>query len=128
MGHVAQHDRRLVNKGSTVGGHRKMNNEEKVRHTFDGMEPVVKSVSVKKPHNFFGERPLTVIEMAPRVLRYQSRRDFLVFGAGALAALAGAGFVLPQQTPSRMGMPRNRDSPGKERFLNKALHISSHLP
>src|SRR6266481_9465597 len=86
MGYVAQHDRRLVNKGSTIGGRRKMNNEEKVRHTFDGMEPVVKSVSVKKPKSFFGERPLTAIEMAPRVLRYQSRRDFLVFGAGALAA------------------------------------------
>src|SRR6266436_6382720 len=49
-----------------------------------------KSVSVKEPQSFFGERPLTAIEMAPRVLRYQSRRDFLVFGAGALAALAGA--------------------------------------
>jgi len=97
-----------------------MNNEEKERHTFDGMEPVVKSVSVKKPQSFFGERPLTAIEMAPRVLRYQSRRDFLVFGAGALAALAGAGFVLPQQTLSRMGMPRNMDSPGKERFLKQS--------
>jgi len=104
-----------------------MNNEEKVRHTFDGMEPVVKSVSVKKPQSFFGERPLTAIEMAPRVLRYQSRRDFLVFGAGALAALAGAGFVLPQQTLSRMGMPRNMDSPGKERFLNKALRIDDDV-
>ena len=104
-----------------------MNNEEKVRHTFDGMEPVVKSVSVKKPQSFIGERPLTAIEMAPRVLRYQSRRDFLVFGAGALAALAGAGFVLPQQTLSRMGMPRNMDSPGKERFLNKALRIDDDV-
>ena len=56
----------------------------------------VKSVSVKKPQGFFGERPLPAIEMAPRVLRYQTRRDFLLFGAGALAALAGAGFLLPQ--------------------------------
>ena len=104
-----------------------MNNEEKERHTFDGMEPVVKSVSVKKPQSFFGERSLTAIEMAPRVLRYQSRRDFLVFGAGALAALAGAGFVLPQQTLSRMGMPRNMDSPGKEWFLNKALRIDDDV-
>src|SRR5437879_11714665 len=91
------------------------------------MEPGVKSVSVRKPPSFFGERSLTAIEMAPRVLRYQSRRDFLVFGAGALAALAGAGFVLPQQTLSRMGMPRNMDSPGKERFLNKALRIDEDV-
>ena len=56
------------------------------------VEPEVKSVSVKKPQGFFGERPLPVIEMAPRVLRYQSRRAFLVFGSGALAALAAQDF------------------------------------
>jgi hypothetical protein len=83
----------------------------------------VKPVSVKKPQSFFGERPLPAIEMAPRVLRYQSRRDFLVFGAGALAALAGAGFLLPQDTLSRMVMHRNMDSPAKEWFLNRALRI-----
>src|SRR5260370_26115105 len=57
-----------------------------------------KSVSVKKPQSFFGEQPLPAIEIDPSVLRCQSRRDFLVFGAGALAALAGAGFLLPQDT------------------------------
>src|ERR1700724_1540778 len=92
-----------------------------------GVEPEVKSVSVKKPQSFFGERPLPAIEMAPRVLRYQSRRDFLVFGAGALAALAGAGFLLPQDTLSRMGMSRNMGSPGKEWFLNKALRIDDDV-
>jgi len=106
-----------------------MNNEEKGDSLkpkdmpSTGMEPEVKSVSVKKPQGFFGERPLPVIEMAPRVLRYQSRRAFLVFGSGALAALAGAGFLLPQDTLSRTGMPRNIDSLGKEWFLNKALRI-----
>jgi hypothetical protein len=92
-----------------------------------GVQPEVKSVSVKKLQRFFGERPLPAIEMAPRVLRYQSRRDFLVFGAGALAALTGAGFLLPQDTLSRMGMPRNMDSPGKEWFLNKALRIDDDV-
>jgi hypothetical protein len=58
-----------------------MNNEEKgdslQGHDIPstGVEPEVKSVSVKKPQSFFGERPLPAIEMAPRVLRYQSRRD-----------------------------------------------------
>src|SRR5580704_17060488 len=88
-----------------------------------GAEPEVKSVSVKKPQSFFGERPLPTIEIAPRVLRYQSPRDFLVFGAGTLAALAGAGFLLPQDTLDRMGMSRTVDSAGKEWFLNKALGI-----
>jgi DMSO/TMAO reductase YedYZ molybdopterin-dependent catalytic subunit len=92
-----------------------------------GVEPKVKSVPSKKPQSFFGERPLTPIEMAPRVLRYQSRRDFLVFGAGALAALAGTGFLLPQDTLSRLGGRRNMDSPGKEWFLNKALRIDDDV-
>src|SRR5579864_2074179 len=110
-----------------------MNNEEKgdslqgkdIPPT--GVGPEVKSVSVKKPQSFFGERPLPAIEMAPRVLRYQSRRDFLVFGAGALAALAGAGFLLPEDTLSRMGLHRNFDSPGKEWFLNKAMRIDDDV-
>jgi DMSO/TMAO reductase YedYZ molybdopterin-dependent catalytic subunit len=87
----------------------------------------VKSVSVKKPQSFFRERPLPAIEIAPAILRYQSRRDFLVFGAGALAALAGAGFLLPQDALSRMGMHRNLDSPGREWFLNKALRIDDDI-
>jgi hypothetical protein len=45
-----------------------------------GVEPKVKSVPVKEPQSFFGERPLRATEIAPRFLRYQSRRDFLVFG------------------------------------------------
>jgi hypothetical protein len=87
----------------------------------------VKSVSVKKPQSFFGEQPLPAIEMAPAILRYRSRRDFLVFGAGAVAALAGAGYLLPQDTLSRIGMHRNMDSPGKEWFLNKALRIDDDI-
>jgi hypothetical protein len=87
----------------------------------------VKPVSVKKPQSFFGERPLPAIEMAPWVLRNQSRRDFLVFGAGALVALAGAGSLLPQETLSRIGIHRNMDSPEKEWFLNRAVRIDDDV-
>jgi len=104
-----------------------MNSEGKGDIPSTGVEPEVKSVSVKKPRSFFGERTLPAIEMAPQVLRFQSRRDFLVFGAGALAALAGAGFLLPQDTLSRIDIPQNLDSPGKEWFLNKALHIDDDI-
>jgi hypothetical protein len=76
----------------------------------------MKSVSVKKPQSFVGERPLPAIGMAPRVLRYRSRRDFLLFGTGALAALAGGAFLLPQDTLSRLGVRQNMDSPGKDWF------------
>src|SRR5580693_4279920 len=92
-----------------------------------GVGPEVKPVSVKKPQSFFGERPLPAIEIAPRVLRYQNRRDFLVFGAGALAALAGGTFLLPQNTLSRMGVRRNLDAPSKEWFLNRALRIDDDV-
>jgi hypothetical protein len=67
------------------------------------------------------------IRMAPRILRYQNRRDFLVFGAGALAALAGAGSFLPQETLSRVGIHRNMDSPEKAWFLNRALRIDDDV-
>jgi DMSO/TMAO reductase YedYZ molybdopterin-dependent catalytic subunit len=91
------------------------------------VEPEVKSISMTKPRSFFGERPPRAIEMAPRVLRYQNRRDFLVFGTGALAALAGTGFLLPQDTLSRLGIHRNMDSPTKEWFLNRALRIDDDV-
>jgi DMSO/TMAO reductase YedYZ molybdopterin-dependent catalytic subunit len=85
-----------------------------------------KSVSVKKPRNFFEEQPLPVIEMDPRVLRYRTRREVLLFGIGAVAA-AGAGFLLPQTTLSRMGVRRNINASGKEWLLNKALRIDDDV-
>jgi DMSO/TMAO reductase YedYZ molybdopterin-dependent catalytic subunit len=85
-----------------------------------------KSVS-RKPRSFLGERPLPAIEKAPGVLRYRSRRDFLLFGTGALAALAGVAFLLPQDKLSRIGIHRNMDTPGKEWFLNRALRIDDDV-
>jgi DMSO/TMAO reductase YedYZ molybdopterin-dependent catalytic subunit len=104
-----------------------MSNEEKGDIPSTGMEPEVKPVSIKKLQRFLGERPLTPVEIAPRVLRFQSRRDFLVFGVGALTALAGAGFLLPQDTLSRLGMRRIMNPPVKEWFLNRALRIDDDV-
>jgi DMSO/TMAO reductase YedYZ molybdopterin-dependent catalytic subunit len=86
-----------------------------------------KSVSVEKLEGLFEERPLAVIEIAPRVLRYRTRRDFLLFGAGAMAALVGDGFLLPQDTLRRMGVRRTVNSPAKEWFLNRALRIDDDV-
>jgi len=84
-------------------------------------------VFVKKHQNFFEEQPLRIIEMAPRVLRYRTRREVLVFGIGAMAAAASAGFLLPQNTLSRLGMRRDMSSPGKEWLLNKALRMDDDV-
>ena len=84
-------------------------------------------VSVQKHESFFAEQPLLVSEMGPRVLRYRTRRDLLGFGAGAVAALAGAGLLLPQATLSRLGVQRNINPRGKEWLLNKALRIDDDV-
>jgi DMSO/TMAO reductase YedYZ molybdopterin-dependent catalytic subunit len=104
-----------------------MNNKGKGDIPSTGMEPEVKSVSAKKPQGFFEERSLPAIEMTPGRMRYLTRRDVLLFGIGAVAALAGGGFLLPQDTLSRMGVRRNMNSPGKEWLLNKALSIDDDV-
>jgi DMSO/TMAO reductase YedYZ molybdopterin-dependent catalytic subunit len=86
-----------------------------------------KSAALKKLKSFFAERPPQKIEMAPARLHQVTRRDALLFGAGALAALAGGVFLLPEETLSRLGVRRNMDSPGKEWFLNRALRIDDDV-
>jgi DMSO/TMAO reductase YedYZ molybdopterin-dependent catalytic subunit len=76
---------------------------------------------------FFGERPLATFEVDPQVLRRRTRRDVLLFGAGAVAALAGAGSLLPQDTLTRLGLRRNMNPPGKEWLLNRALRIDDDV-
>jgi DMSO/TMAO reductase YedYZ molybdopterin-dependent catalytic subunit len=85
------------------------------------------TVSSDKPRGFFTEAHAPVIEVAPRVLRYRTRRDLLLFGAGAMATLAGAGFLLPQETLDRIGLHRNLNSREKEWFLNRALRIDDDV-
>jgi DMSO/TMAO reductase YedYZ molybdopterin-dependent catalytic subunit len=82
---------------------------------------------MKEPQGFFVERSLPAVEMTPGRSRYLTRRDVLLFGAGAVAALAGGGFLLPQDTLSRLGVRRNMDSYGKDWFLNKALRIDDDV-
>ncbi len=87
----------------------------------------VKSVAMNKSESFFAEQPPQKIEMARARLHQLTRRDVLLFGAGALAALAGAGFLLPQNTLSRLGIRGKMKSPGKEWFLNQALRIDDDV-
>ena len=80
-----------------------------------------------KAEDTFGERPLPRFEVDPQVLRRRTRRDFLLFGAGAVAALTGAGSLLPQETLTRLGLCRNINTPGKEWLLNRALRIDDDV-
>jgi hypothetical protein len=63
-----------------------------------------------KAGGFFGERLLPTFEVDSQVLRRRTRRDVLLFGAGAVAALAGAG-----------------KSRGKAWLLNRAIRIDDDV-
>jgi DMSO/TMAO reductase YedYZ molybdopterin-dependent catalytic subunit len=80
-----------------------------------------------KARSFFGERPLPQFEADPQMLRRRTRRDVLLFGAGAAAALAGGGSLLPQDTLIRLGLHRKLNSPGKDWLLNRALRIDDDV-
>jgi len=78
--------------------------------------------------DFFQEQPPQMIEVAPNVLRHWTRRDVLLFGAGAIAALAGGGSLLPQATLERLGVIHgNKTWPKKEWFLDRALRIDDDV-
>jgi DMSO/TMAO reductase YedYZ molybdopterin-dependent catalytic subunit len=80
-----------------------------------------------KAQRFFEEQGPKIIEAAPRDLRRLTRRDLLLFGAGSLGALAGIGYLLPQDTLGRLGVYADLDSPQKERFLNGALRFDDDV-
>jgi hypothetical protein len=81
-------------------------------------------VSPRKPTSFFQERPPQVIEGAPQVLRHRTRRDVLLFGAGAIATLAAGVSLSPQTTLERLGIAHgNKNWPKKEWLLNRALRL-----
>jgi len=86
------------------------------------------SVSPRKPASFFQERPPQVTEVAPELLRHWTRRDVLLFGIGAVAAVAGGGALLPQPTLERLGIiHENKNWPKKEWLLNRALRIDDDI-
>jgi DMSO/TMAO reductase YedYZ molybdopterin-dependent catalytic subunit len=88
---------------------------------------VVTSVSAEKPRGFLAEQPPPIIEAAPWILRYQTRRDLLLFGAGAVAVSVGAGLLLPQATLRRFGVTRYINPRGKEWLLNNTLRIDDDV-
>jgi DMSO/TMAO reductase YedYZ molybdopterin-dependent catalytic subunit len=102
-----------------------------VGHASQGEEMVspaaVKHVFVKGHHSFLKEQPLPIVEMAPRIMRYRTRREVLAFGIGAAAVATGAGYLLPKDTLSRLGVRRDISSPGKQWLLNNALQVDDDV-
>jgi DMSO/TMAO reductase YedYZ molybdopterin-dependent catalytic subunit len=86
------------------------------------------SESAGTPVSFFAERPPQVMEAAPPLLRHWTRRDVLLFGMGAIAAVAGGGALLPQTTLKRLGIIQGSENwPKKEWLLNRALRIDDDI-
>lgn len=81
----------------------------------------------------FAEPEEVPVDLATSKLRARSRRDFLLFGAGTLAAAAGFWWLLPDGTKQKHLTPGLRDwldslearlaatRERRERFLNRAL-------
>jgi DMSO/TMAO reductase YedYZ molybdopterin-dependent catalytic subunit len=86
------------------------------------------SVSLRKTASFFQERPAQLTEVCPQLLRRRTRRDILLFGMGAIAAVAGGGYLLPQTTLKRLGIIHGNESwPKQEWLLNRALRIDDDV-
>lgn len=101
-----------------------MNLEEKHSALESDSTSSTESVSPPKPASFFQERPPQVMEVAPELLRRWTRRDVLLFGMGAVAAVAGRASLLPLTTLERLGITcQNKNWPKKEWLLNRALRI-----
>lgn len=79
----------------------------------------------------FAER-LAPREMEPVIvprkgLTAQSRRDFLLYGAGAALAAAGFWWVLPEETQQRLGAKGAQMNPRKEALLDRALNFDDEV-
>jgi DMSO/TMAO reductase YedYZ molybdopterin-dependent catalytic subunit len=92
-----------------------------------GRPVAVKPVIVNRHHSFFEELPLPIVEMAPRIMRNRTRREVLAFGIGAAVVATGAGYLLPKDTLSRLGVRRDMSSRGKEWLLNNALRADDDV-
>jgi DMSO/TMAO reductase YedYZ molybdopterin-dependent catalytic subunit len=105
-----------------------MNIEDKSALQADNT-PSTESVLAREPAGFFQERPPQVMEVPPQLLRRWTRRDLLLFGAGAIAAVAAGGALLPQTTLKRLRIiHENNGWPRKEWLLNKSLRIDDDVP
>jgi DMSO/TMAO reductase YedYZ molybdopterin-dependent catalytic subunit len=84
-------------------------------------------IFVRKRQSFLEEQSPPIVEMAPHVVRYRTRREVLAFGIGAVAGAAATGYLLPQNTLGRLGVSRDLNSRAKEWLLNNALRFDDDV-
>ena len=87
-----------------------------------------RSALLKKFQGAFSERPIEPIEVEPSILRRWTRRDVLLFGAGALATLAVGGSQLPRKVLQRLGLDQGGTTgPENKWLLNQALRLDDDV-
>src|SRR5215471_15903779 len=105
-----------------------MNPEDKASAGEPDQTSSTEPVSARKPASFLQERPPQEIEVAPQLLRRWTRRDLLLFGAGAIAAVGAGGALLPQATLKRLRIiHENKGWPRKEWLLDRSLRIDDDV-
>jgi DMSO/TMAO reductase YedYZ molybdopterin-dependent catalytic subunit len=83
-----------------------------------------RSALLMKFQGVLSERPIEPNEVEPSTLRLWTRRDVLLFGAGALATLAVGGSQLPRKSLPRRGLDQGGPTePENTWLLNKALRL-----
>jgi DMSO/TMAO reductase YedYZ molybdopterin-dependent catalytic subunit len=87
-----------------------------------------RSSLLKKFQGAFSERPIEPIEVEPSTLRRWSRRDLLLFGAGALATLAVGESQLPRNVLQLLGIDQGATTgPENKWLLNQALRLDDEV-
>jgi DMSO/TMAO reductase YedYZ molybdopterin-dependent catalytic subunit len=87
-----------------------------------------RSALLKKLQGAFSERPIEPIEVEPSILRRWTRRDLLLFGAGALATLAVGGSQLPRKVLQGLGLDQGvTPGPDNKWLLNQALRLDDDV-
>jgi DMSO/TMAO reductase YedYZ molybdopterin-dependent catalytic subunit len=118
----------LVDEGGEIGGFLTMNLEDEHSALEVDNTSSTESMSPRKPASFFEERPPQVMEVASQLFRYWTRRDLLVFGTGATAALIGCGSLLPQTMLEGLGIVHKKENWLKKEWLqNRALRVDDDI-
>lgn len=100
----------------------------RIKQTGSEVASTTRSAFLKRFLGAFSERPIDPIEVEPSILRRWTRRDVLLFGAGALATLAVGGSQLPHSVLQTLGLDQGGTTGPEDKWLlNKALQLDDNV-